>query len=53
MIDNMVLRERIRAGLDHLRLVGAKADQVVEEINVLACLLIDAVLQEIPHGEAN
>ena len=53
MVDNAVLRERIQAELDSLGLTGAQADQVVQEVNVLACLLIDAVLEGMPHDKAN
>lgn len=53
MVDNAVLRERIRAELDSLGLTETQADQVVQEVNVLACLLIDAVLEEVPRDKAN
>jgi len=53
MIDNAVLHERLQVDLDHLGLSGAQADQVVQEVNVLSCILIDAVLKGVPHGKAN
>jgi hypothetical protein len=53
VIDNAVLRERMQAELDHLGLSGDDAVQIVQEINVLACLLIDAVLEGMPHGKAS
>ena len=53
MIDNAVLRAGLQVDLDRLGLSGAQADQVVHDANVLACILIDAVLRGVPHGKAN
>ena len=53
MVDNAVLRERIQAELDRLGLTGDVAERVVQEVNFLACLLIDAVLKETPHDKTN
>jgi hypothetical protein len=40
-IDHAVLRERMQSELDRLGLAGDLADQLVRELNFLACLLID------------
>lgn len=45
MISDAILHERVQAELDSLGLTGTQADRVVQEVNVLACLLIDAVLE--------
>jgi hypothetical protein len=42
MIDNETLRGRMQQQLDVLGLTGERADQVVRELNFLACLLIEA-----------
>jgi len=42
MIDNEVLRERMQAELDRLGLNGDHADQLVQELNFLSCMLIKA-----------
>lgn len=42
MIDNEVLREKMQPKLDALGLTGDSADQLVRELNFLACLLIEA-----------
>ena len=42
MIDNEVLREKMQLKLDILGLTGDCADQLVRELNFLACLLIEA-----------
>ena len=49
MIDNEVLRERMQPELDRLGFMGDRADQLVQELNFLACLLIGAASQ----GELN
>lgn len=41
MIDNEVLREKMQLKLDILGLTGDCADQLVRELNFLACLLIE------------
>ena len=41
MIDNEVLREKMQLKLDILGLTGDCADQLVQELNFLACLLIE------------
>ena len=42
VIDNAILRERIQPELDKLGLTGDLADQLVRELNFLACMLIQA-----------
>ena len=53
MIDNAVLRRKLQAELDVLGFAGAQAEQVTRDVNVLACLLIDAVLKGGQHDKAN
>jgi len=50
MVDNAVLRERIQAELDRLGLTGDLAEQLVRELNFLACLLIEAAGEERLNG---
>jgi len=42
MIDNEVLRGRMQAELDVLGFTGEDADQLVQELNFLSCMLIKA-----------
>jgi hypothetical protein len=42
MVDNETLRARIQPELDKLGLTGEVAEQLVRELNFLACLLIGA-----------
>ena len=42
MIDNETLRARLQTELDKLGLTGEVAEQLVRELNFLACLLIGA-----------
>jgi hypothetical protein len=53
MIDNAVLRERIQAEPDSRVLTGDQADQVTQELKVLARILIDAVKEERRRGKAS
>lgn len=53
MIDNAILRETIRPELSSLGLSEDEEVQMVKVINLLACLLVDATLEEIPHDNAN
>ena len=53
MIDNAILRERIQPELDKLGLTGDLADQLVRELNFLACLLIDVVTEAKENGKSN
>lgn len=57
MVDNAALRETIRPELSSLGLSEDEELQMVEVINLLACLLIDATSEdtskEIPHDNAN
>lgn len=46
MIDNETLREKMQPELDRLGLDGDRADQLVRELNLLSCLLIQAVKEE-------
>jgi thiamine pyrophosphokinase len=52
MVDNAVLHERMQTELDSLGCTGARADQIVQELNELACLLIDAVLEGASYDQA-
>jgi len=42
MVDNEILHARLQTELDKLGLTGKVAEQLVREINLLACLLIEA-----------
>lgn len=42
MVDDAVLRAKMQAELDRMGLTGDLAEQVVRELNFLACLLIEA-----------
>jgi len=53
MVDNAVLRERMLAQPDSRELAGDQADQVTQELNVLARILIDAVREERRHDKTN
>ena len=53
VIDNAILRERIQPELDKLGLTGDLADQLVRELNFLACLLIDVVTEAKQNGKSN
>jgi len=53
MIDNETLRARIQPELDKFGLTGDRADQLVQELNFLACLLIDAVTEAKENGRSN
>ena len=50
MIDNEVLRERMQSELDLMGLTGDRANQLVRELNLLSCLLIQAVKEERLNG---
>ena len=50
MIDNAILRERIQPELDKLGLTGDLADQLVRELNFLACMLIEVAEEGRPDG---
>jgi hypothetical protein len=43
MIDHQVLKECLRGELDKLDMTEPEKDRLVTELNVLACLLIEAV----------
>jgi len=51
VVDNVVLRETIQAEPDGRGLAGDQADQVTQELNVLARILIDAVREERRHDK--
>jgi hypothetical protein len=53
MVDTEVLRARMQPELDRLGLTGDLAEQLVQELNFLACLLIDAVTEAKPDGRSN
>lgn len=42
MVDNETLRARLQTELEKLELTGEVAEQLVRELNFLACLLIEA-----------
>jgi hypothetical protein len=42
MIDHQVLKERLWEELDKLDMLEPEKDRLVTELNVLACLLIEA-----------
>ena len=42
MVDNAVLHEKMQQELDRKGYVGDQADQLVREMNALACILIRA-----------
>ena len=42
MVDDAALREKMQVELDKLGLTGEVAEQLVRELNFLACLLIEA-----------
>ena len=50
MIDNQTLREKMQLELDLMGLTGDRADQLVRELNLLSCLLIEAVKEERLNG---
>ena len=46
MIDNASLRGLLQPELDKLSLTEQQEEQLTRELNVLACILIDAVRQQ-------
>jgi len=46
MIDNASLRVLLQPELDKLSLTEQQEEQLTRELNVLACILIDAVRQQ-------
>jgi hypothetical protein len=46
MIDNASLRVLLQPELDKLSLTEQQEEQLTRELNVLACILIDAVQQQ-------
>lgn len=50
MIDNETLRARMQLELDRLGFTGDLAEQLVRELNFLACLLIEAAGEERLNG---
>jgi hypothetical protein len=53
LVDDAVLRRILQKDLDALGISGDVADQLVSELNTLACLLIDAVTEGKSHGKTN
>ncbi len=50
MVDNEWLKERMQAALEVARVPDDQQDRVVREMNVLACLLIDAAAEARRNG---
>ena len=46
MIDHQVLKERLQDELDKLDLTEPEKDRLGDELNVLACILIDAAREK-------
>ena len=46
MIGHQMLKERLQGELDKLDLTEAEKDRLVDELNVLACILIDAAREK-------
>ena len=46
MIDHQVLKERLQGELDKMDLTEPEKDRLVTELNVLACILIDAAREK-------
>lgn len=47
MIDHQVLKELLQDELDKLDLTQPEKDQLVDELNVLACILIEAAQEKL------
>lgn len=45
MIDNEILREKMQPELDRMGIAGDHADQLVRELNFLACLIIEVATE--------
>ncbi len=53
MVDSPVLRERMLAQPDNRECAGDQADQVTQELKVLARILIDAMKQHVERNGLN
>lgn len=49
MIDHQVLKERLKDELDKMDLTKAEKNRLVDELNVLACILTEATQEK--HGK--
>ena len=53
MLDNKILKEKIREELKSLKLNESQKDVIVKELNYLSDLLIDVYLLKSKNGQSN